>query len=115
MDYSKLTDEQLEAISNNEYSKLPDTVLNQIVNENQVAPGATPRPADPPGFNRDAARQAGYSDEEIDAYLRNPQAHNDRSGTLGQEAQGLAQILAVPAAAAVNWAAENPVTAAASA
>lgn len=113
MDYSKLTDEQLEAISNNDYSKLPEAVLNQIINENQVAPGATTRAPDPANFNRDAARQAGYTDEEIDAYLRNPQAHANAGGTVSNELQGLGQILAVPLAGAANYALENPLKTAA--
>lgn len=110
MDYSKLSDEELEAISRSDFSKLPDRVLNQIINSNQVAPGATTRPADPANFNRQAARDAGYTDEEIDAYLRNPQRSETQAGTVGQEAQGVAQILAVPAAAALNYALENPLT-----
>jgi len=117
IDYSKLSDAELEAITSNDYSKLSDSLLQQISEANranqQAAAQAAERPADPPGFNRDAARQAGYTDEEIDAYLRNPQAHTPQAETLGQEARGLAQILAVPAAAAVNYALENPVTTAA--
>lgn len=115
LDYSKLTEEQLEAISNNDYSKLPDNILNQIINANQVAPGATSRPADPANFNRQAAKDAGYTDEEIDAYLRNPERTETQAGTVRQEVQGLAQALAVPVAQAVNYAIENPLTTAAGA
>lgn len=36
LDYSKLSDEELEAIANNDYSKLSDSTLNAIANESQT-------------------------------------------------------------------------------
>jgi hypothetical protein len=42
LDYSKLTDEELEAIANNDYAKLSDTTLQMLANESP--PVATPNP-----------------------------------------------------------------------
>jgi len=60
LDYSKLSDEELEAIANNDYSKLSDNTLNAIASDTSSAQPPT-QPSETPGINvlPQAASMAG--------------------------------------------------------